>query len=186
MQVAMQSRIKLFWRPEAISKKSGELTEMRMEISANADGLTVHNPTPYYITLAWLSKNAKTMLPGFDSLMIAPFATATASTGDYHGSYYSIGYIDDYGALKKSTCSAPERRNVNLPNGKSIKMRKLASVLLTLLLSALPLEDAMALNCYLGGSGGSVEETKTISPLPYPATPKLAKKYGSLMTLGFR
>lgn len=74
---------------------------MRMEITANAKGLTVHNPTPYYITLAWLSKNAKTMLPGFDSLMIAPFATATASTGDYHGSYYSIGYIDDYGALKK-------------------------------------------------------------------------------------
>ena len=101
MQVAMQSRIKLFWRPEAISKKSGELAEMRMEITASAKGLTVHNPTPYYITLAWLSKNAKTMLPGFDSLMIAPFATATASTGDYHGSYYSIGYIDDYGALKK-------------------------------------------------------------------------------------
>lgn len=101
MQVAMQSRIKLFWRPEAIRKKSGELTEMRMEITANAKGLTVHNPTPYYITLAWLSKNAKTILPGFDSLMIAPFATATASTGDYHGSYYSIGYIDDYGALKK-------------------------------------------------------------------------------------
>ncbi len=45
---------------------------MRMEITANAKGLTVHNPTPYYITLAWLSKNAKTMLPGFDSLMIAP------------------------------------------------------------------------------------------------------------------
>jgi P pilus assembly chaperone PapD len=101
MQVAMQSRIKLFWRPKAITKKPGELAEMRMEISANAKGLTVHNPTPYYITLAWLSKNAKAMLPGFDSLMIAPFATATTPTGDYHGDYYSIGYIDDYGALKK-------------------------------------------------------------------------------------
>lgn len=101
MQVAMQSRIKLFWRPKAIAKKPGEMTEMRMEITASAKGLTVHNPTPYYITLAWLSKNAKTMLPGFDSLMIAPFATETTSTGDYHGSYYSIGYIDDYGALRK-------------------------------------------------------------------------------------
>lgn len=101
MQVAMQSRIKLFWRPKAIAKKPGEMTEMRMEITASAEGLTVHNPTPYYITLAWLSKNAKTMLPGFDSLMIAPFATETTSTGDYHGSYYSIGYIDDYGALRK-------------------------------------------------------------------------------------
>lgn len=186
MQVAMQSRIKLFWRPEAIRKKSGELTEMRMEITANAKGLTVHNPTPYYITLAWLSKNAKTMLPGFDSLMIAPFATATASTGDYHGSYYSIGYIDDYGALKKSTYSAPERFYVSLTNGKSIKMRKLTSFLLTLLLTALPLKEALALNCYLGGSGGPVEETKRSPLLPYPATLRLAKKYGSLMTLKFR
>lgn len=176
MQVAMQSRIKLFWRPEAIRKKSGELTEMRMEITANAKGLTVHNPTPYYITLAWLSKNAKTMLPGFDSLMIAPFATATASTGDYHGSYYSIGYIDDYGALKKSTYSAPERFYVSLTNGKSIKMRKLTSFLLTLLLTALPLKEALALNCYLGGSGGPVEETKTISPFAIPSNAQVGQK----------
>ncbi|WP_459606323.1 fimbrial biogenesis chaperone, partial [Enterobacter hormaechei] len=76
------------WRPEAISKKSGELAAMRMEITASAKELTVHNPTPYYITLARLSKNAKTMLPGVDRLMKAPFARGTASTGDYHGSYY--------------------------------------------------------------------------------------------------
>lgn len=118
MQVAMQSRIKLFWRPKAIAKRPGELAEMRMEISATANGLTVRNPTPYYITLAWLSKNAKTMLPGFDSLMIAPFATAKTSTGDYHGGYYSVGYIDDYGALKKidvqcsgtAPCSLTQRK----------------------------------------------------------------------------
>lgn len=121
MQIAMQSRIKLFWRPKAITKKPGELVEMRMEITANAKGLIVHNPTPYYITLAWLSKNAKTMLPGFDSLMIAPFSTAKTSTGDYHGNYYSIGYIDDYGALKKvdvqcagtAQCKLTERKIEN-------------------------------------------------------------------------
>lgn len=55
-------------------------------------------------------------------------------------------------------------------------MRKLASVLLTLLLSALPLEDAMALNCYLGGSGGSVEETKTISPFAIPSNAQIGQK----------
>ncbi len=118
MQVAMQSRIKLFWRPKAITKKSGEQAEMRMEITATPKGLTVHNPTPYYITIAWLSKNAKNLLPGFDSLMIAPFATASTSTGGYHGDYYSVGYIDDYGALKKvdvkcagaATCQLKERK----------------------------------------------------------------------------
>ncbi|WP_230353751.1 molecular chaperone [Lelliottia sp. WAP21] len=101
MQVAMQSRIKLFWRPKAITKKPGEETEMKMAITKTATGLSIHNPTPYYITLAWLSQNKKTMLPGFDSLMLAPFATETVSTGHYHGESYSIGYIDDYGALKK-------------------------------------------------------------------------------------
>ena len=84
MQVAMQSRIKLFWRPEAISKKSGELTEMRMEISANADGLTVHNPTPYYITLAWLSKNAKTMLPGLPAITMVVITASAISTITVH------------------------------------------------------------------------------------------------------
>ena len=121
MQVAMQSRIKLFWRPKAITKKPSDQSEMRMEITATATGLSVHNPTPYYITLAWLSKNAKTQLPGFDSLMIAPFATASTSTGDYHGSYYSVGYIDDYGALKKvdvtcagkAPCQLSERKGQN-------------------------------------------------------------------------
>lgn len=102
----MQSRIKLFWRPKAIVKKAGDRSEMRMEVTATAKGLTIHNPTPYYLTLAWLSKNGKTMLPGFDSLMLAPFASASVTTGGYHGSYYSIGYIDDYGALRKldATC----------------------------------------------------------------------------------
>ena len=36
---------------------------MRMEVTANAKGLTVHNPTPYYITLAWLSKMRKPCCP---------------------------------------------------------------------------------------------------------------------------
>jgi P pilus assembly chaperone PapD len=141
------------WRCRAGSSCSGALkrlqktrrsAEMRMEISATAKGLTIHNPTPYYITLAWLSKNAKTMLPGFDSLMLAPFATATTSTGDYHGNYYSIGYIDDYGALKKSTYSARERRSAALPNGRSKKMRKLANVLFIVLLSAAAFRGAGA------------------------------------------
>lgn len=120
MQVAMQSRIKLFWRPTGIAKKAGDDTELKMEIAPNAKGLTIHNPTPYYITLAWLSKDGKTMLPGFDSLMIAPFAAATAPTADYHGEYYSIGYIDDYGALKKVDvhCSGTAKCQLNASKGK--------------------------------------------------------------------
>ena len=101
MQVAMQSRIKLFWRPQAIRKKSGENTEMQLAITLSGKTMTLKNPTPYFITLAWLSNNGKTMMPGFDSLMIEPFATRTLTLEEGQGSGYSIGYIDDYGALRK-------------------------------------------------------------------------------------
>ncbi|MGK4624801.1 type 1 fimbrial protein, partial [Raoultella ornithinolytica] len=48
-------------------------------------------------------------------------------------------------------------------------MRKLANLLFILLVSALPMKAALALDCYLGGSGGPVEETKTISPFAIPS-----------------
>lgn len=101
MQVAMQSRIKLFWRPDAIRKKPGEETEMQLAITLSSKTMTLRNPTPYFITLAWLSNNGKTMLPGFDSLMLAPLTTRTLTLSEPENSGYSIGYIDDYGALRK-------------------------------------------------------------------------------------
>ena len=55
-------------------------------------------------------------------------------------------------------------------------MQKLASLLVILLLSALPLKDALALNCYLGGSGGPVEETKTITPFAIPSNAQVGQK----------
>ncbi|MBG0522556.1 molecular chaperone [Enterobacter cloacae] len=107
MQVAMQSRIKLFWRPENIRKKTGEETEMQLAVTLSGNTMRLKNPTPYFITLAWLSNNDKTMMPGFDSLMIDPFATSTLTLSESQGTGYSIGYIDDYGALRKVnlTCS---------------------------------------------------------------------------------
>lgn len=64
-------------------------------------------------------------------------------------------------------------------------MRTLANLLYILLLSTLPLKEALALNCYLGGSGGPVEETKTISPFAIPSNAQVGQKYGNPMTLKF-
>lgn len=85
MQVAMQSRIKLFWRPESIRKKAGEETEMQLSVTLSGKTMRLKNPTPYFITLAWLSNNGKTMMPGFDSLMISPFATSTLTLSETEG-----------------------------------------------------------------------------------------------------
>jgi hypothetical protein len=116
------------------------------------------------------------MLPGFDSLMLAPFASASVTTGDYHGSYYSIGYIDDYGALKKLDATCRGRRPANLRMRRPQAMRKLTNVLIAMLLALLPLKAALALDCYLGAQGGPVEETKTISPFAIPSNAQVGQK----------
>ncbi len=74
---------------------------MQLSVTLSGKTMRLKNPTPYFITLAWLSNNGKTMMPGFDSLMISPFATSTLTLSETEGTGYSIGYIDDYGALRK-------------------------------------------------------------------------------------
>ncbi|RZM98343.1 molecular chaperone [Escherichia sp. E4930] len=103
LQVAIQSRIKLFWRPAGLRKKSGEHVELQLQVSQQNNQLTLKNPTPYYLTIAYLGRDKKGILPGFKSTLIAPFASAIASTGNYNGNQFYLGYMDDYGALRMTT-----------------------------------------------------------------------------------
>lgn len=54
-------------------------------------------------------------------------------------------------------------------------MRKLTSFLLTLLLTALPLKEALALNCYLGGSGGRRGDKNDL-PFAIPSNAQVGQK----------
>ncbi|WP_114191707.1 fimbrial biogenesis chaperone [Edaphovirga cremea] len=100
MQVAIQSRVKLFFRPTAIAPKQGDIWQEKIAITTQVGAVKITNPTPFYITLGYLSKDNGGNFPGFDSAMIAPFASETISTGGYSGERYSIGYMDDYGGLQ--------------------------------------------------------------------------------------
>lgn len=58
-------------------------------------------------------------------------------------------------------------------------------VLLVICLLFLPLKSALALNCYFGSSGGSVEKSEVIQPLLYRAMPNPAIRFGNLTILKF-
>ena len=103
LQVAIQSRIKLFWRPAALRKKAGEKVELQLQVSQQGNQLTLKNPTAYYLTIAYLGRNEKGVFPGFKTGMIAPFSTVNTNTGSYSGSQFYLGYMDDYGALRMTT-----------------------------------------------------------------------------------
>ncbi len=103
LQVAIQSRIKVFWRPAALRKKAGEKVELQLQVSQQANQLTLKNPTAYYLTIAYLGRNEKGVLPGFKTVMVAPFSTVNTNTGSYSGRQFYLGYMDDYGALRMTT-----------------------------------------------------------------------------------
>lgn len=99
VQIAIQNRIKLFYRPMAIKANYSDIWQEKLQISKLVGGLKINNPTPYYITLAYLSQNEQGNFPGFDSVMIAPFGTEFVKTPGYSGSRYNVGYMDDFGGI---------------------------------------------------------------------------------------
>ncbi|MEO3990219.1 fimbrial biogenesis chaperone [Pseudocitrobacter cyperus] len=100
VQLAVQSRLKLFWRPAGLKKKPGVEVEQQLTAAQQNGALRVQNPTGYYITLAWFGKDLSRLFPGFNSTMIAPFSAVTLNTGNYSGDTFSLGYMDDYGGMR--------------------------------------------------------------------------------------
>jgi len=105
MQFAVNTRIKLFWRPAAISDAAAvKRAPEQVTLSASGKTLSIRNPTPYHLTMGQLAVNGKTVQVNGDS-MIAPFGELQVPVSAAHGTL-SYSTIDDRGmttpALKKT------------------------------------------------------------------------------------
>ena len=81
LQVAIQSRIKLFWRPAALRKKAGEKVELQLQVNTAGQPTDTENPTAYYLTIAYLGRNEKGVLLCFKNVMVAPLVRSNTNTG---------------------------------------------------------------------------------------------------------
>lgn len=94
LQLAITSRIKLFYRPVGLSMEPNKAPEL-LRFKHGGNVLLISNPTPYFITLTELKAGAKalsdTMVPAMGSVNV----TLPAGAGN------AITYktINDYGAL---------------------------------------------------------------------------------------
>ncbi|MCV5633454.1 fimbria/pilus periplasmic chaperone, partial [Escherichia coli] len=53
LQIALQTRIKLFWRPKALAKiDMREPWQHKVTLTRNGQAFTVNNPTPYYVIIS--------------------------------------------------------------------------------------------------------------------------------------
>ncbi|MEB0104718.1 fimbria/pilus periplasmic chaperone [Pseudomonas sp. MH9.3] len=102
LQIALQTRIKLFYRPQAITPSQQDLSnpwQQKLTLTREGEHYKVNNPTPYYVTLvdARSTKEGKT-LPGFEPLMVPPKgALALGPTAQSLGNAPYLAYVNDYG-----------------------------------------------------------------------------------------
>ncbi|MGV3345636.1 molecular chaperone [Enterobacteriaceae bacterium LUAb1] len=96
LQFAVNTRIKLFYRPAAISNAAAvKAAPDKLTVSATGKDLVVQNPTPYYITLTQLLVNGKAIETDKDT-MVAPKGQLFLPSLAKHGTL-SYSTVDDRG-----------------------------------------------------------------------------------------
>lgn len=115
LQIALQTRIKLFYRPTALRMQQNSApVQEQLTLTRQGDRYMVNNPTGYFITLIDGAASKKgPSLDKFKPLMVAP-----KSSGELSVSATSLGnspvltYVDDFGGrpLLSFACSGSSCR----------------------------------------------------------------------------
>lgn len=108
VQIAIQSRLKMFYRPPQIENNSDKAWAKELKYTHSGNQLVIENPTKYYVTLGYLSDSNQKNFPGFDSVMIAPLSKESVSVPSGKFNQLFAGYMDDFGGMKMLSyqCSA--------------------------------------------------------------------------------
>lgn len=104
LQIALQTRVKLFYRPTSLVPKKGATPwQQNITLEKKGEFYSVINPTPYYVTIVdgAASINAKSAT-GFIPVMIEPHGKAQINVKkNLLGNSPVLTYVNDYGARPK-------------------------------------------------------------------------------------
>ncbi|WP_418064593.1 fimbria/pilus periplasmic chaperone [Serratia rubidaea] len=99
LQIALQTRIKLFYRPAAIAiDTTAAPPQEQLTLSRQGERYIVNNPTPYYVTLVDAGSGKGAGVKTFEPMMIPPKSNQplTVSAGAV-GNNPVLTYVNDYG-----------------------------------------------------------------------------------------
>ncbi|MHC9060916.1 fimbrial biogenesis chaperone [Pantoea sp. y20] len=119
LQIALQSQMKLFYRPVSIIAEKNAVWQERLIINKTETGIIIKNPTPYHITLSSLKLRSQKLggghIRGFESVMIAPQSQLSVTLSDRLPNRFVMTYINDYGGQPELMFSCA-KDNVCLPD----------------------------------------------------------------------
>ncbi|QJU42790.1 fimbria/pilus periplasmic chaperone [Serratia marcescens] len=107
LQIALQTRLKVFYRPAGLKSESNSVWQDQLVLHTVAGGYRIENPTPYYITVVGLAGSKEASSKGkFESVMVAPKQSETVKMAPVSTPY--LTYINDYGGQPTLafTCAA--------------------------------------------------------------------------------
>lgn len=108
IELVIQSRFKLFYRPEGLQKYPGNNWQEELNIDNKNNHLHIKNPTPYHVVIVNIN-NSPQKEKDFSEVIIKPDSSFVYQLKDNKKNYSNImvTYLDDYGTPKtiKYTCS---------------------------------------------------------------------------------
>lgn len=101
LQIALQTRIKMFYRPASLAIKEGESKVYQQDLTLTRQGshYVINNPTGYFVTIAKASTApGGKEIANFKAVMVEPKGSATLP-GDASalGSHPALTFINDWG-----------------------------------------------------------------------------------------
>ncbi|MEX3137564.1 fimbria/pilus periplasmic chaperone [Serratia ureilytica] len=94
LQLAITSRIKLYYRPDGLSLRP-ELAPEKLRFFRNGTQLTLENPTPYYITVTQLNAGNRSL----EGVLVPPLGKTSVKLPADAGNEITYKTINDYGAV---------------------------------------------------------------------------------------
>lgn len=96
LQFAVNTRIKLFYRPAAINDANAvKAAPEKLTVTPAGKTIVVKNPTPWFVTMSQLAVNGKALQTDKDT-MVAPFGELSLPVMVTHGTF-SYSTVDDRG-----------------------------------------------------------------------------------------
>ena len=119
MQIALQTKIKLFYRPDPIQPEKYSRWDDQLILHRVAEGYKVENPTPYYMNIIAITGTANERVDKkFTPVMIAPKSSSIVKAQKFKTPYVTT--INDFGGkpvlsftCKNDICRADAKSNLS-------------------------------------------------------------------------
>lgn len=100
MQIALQSRIKLFYRPKAIKVIDNDIIwNSKLSVNKVKDKIVINNFSPYFITIT-SAKNINNEKISFEPIMISPHSYKVFSNKKLlERDSFKLIYVNDFGGM---------------------------------------------------------------------------------------